>query len=114
MENSMSMSLSIKELPSDNIKTCIDRAEAEACEILADTAENELRAFHQHFKAMKDQMDRSERAVAALETKDRCQVEILCDIRDSLKPFFKSKDHCSSDIERKVVEILEKHFSMKA
>jgi DnaJ-domain-containing protein 1 len=105
------------DLSCPNIHACIDAASQAAADAgceqePCDLALEEISRLLEIIKAQREQMDRTDRAMADYAARDKKHVDQLCDIRDTLKAHLKSMHEWTSGPEAAIREVLKKHFSL--
>jgi septation ring formation regulator EzrA len=75
-----------------------------------DDASAELAQLHDTIKTLREQQERSDKALADVEKSRMILVNKLCDIRDTLKPHLIAETEWSSCLDGDVRQIFKKHF----
>jgi len=96
------------------LNKCIDQVFGPplATEAEADAARQELAYLKQCVRDMKDQMERSSKALGEVSAERMKSVDKLCDIRDTLKPHLMPLGEWTSGAECAIREVLGKHFGV--
>jgi hypothetical protein len=95
-----------------NILACIDQVSVEFGSIVADEALDELLQLKNTIKALREQAERTNKAMVEYAARDKKHVDQLCDIRDTLKPHLMPLGEWTSGAECAIREVLGKQFGV--
>lgn len=96
----------------NRILTDASKREGKVIEKRVEDADVELSQLLEIIKAQREQMERTDRAMADYAARDMKHVDQLCDIRDTLKAHLKSMCEWTSGPEAAIRQVLKKHFSL--
>lgn len=91
------------------LEACIDYRD---CDTDREGAMKELADLKESMKAMKEQMERSSKALAEVSAERMKLMDKLCDIRDTLKPHVKPSSEWNTLADAAIRKVLAKNFSV--